>query len=273
MTISNRLFFLILIVIALSNLFGCATTGGFGERYMGEKYPSTIHVEMYALNEQSVANLARDGHKLIGKSEFNGPDLSWDKAIAQAKKVGAEIVLVQKIYTGTKQVAIPQTRYIQGKTYTANSYNTGNINVYNSTGSASGNFSGYSTQYITTPGHTQKSYIPYSVDRYDFTVWYYKKINNSMSSNFNKTPTNDESKKNEREELDFATPKKIKIKNIHSSADIYARPNFTASKIGKVYDRDDIDAIGEDEVWVKITMPNGNGIGYVQKTKVVFLEK
>ena len=50
---------------------------------------------------EDVANMASDGYELVGYSAFNGPEASKFQEVAQAKKVGAQVVLYGAKYTET----------------------------------------------------------------------------------------------------------------------------------------------------------------------------
>ncbi|MCH6590938.1 MAG: PDZ domain-containing protein [Proteobacteria bacterium] len=106
--------------------------------------------------------MLREGFFAIGWSSFNAGQISDEMAIAQAKKVGADRVVVYRIYRNTQSGNIPVTL---PNTQTA--YHSGS--VFGAGGSAM--YSGTSTTY-----GTQTTYIPYSIDKYDHTATYWRKI-------------------------------------------------------------------------------------------------
>lgn len=111
--------------------------------------------------EQDRIEMFREGFSMVGSSSFNAGQISDEMAIAQAKKVGADRVVVYKDYRNTQSGVIPLTL---PDTQTA--YHSGS--VFGSGGSAM--YSGTSTTY-----GTQTTYIPYSVDRYDYGATYWRK--------------------------------------------------------------------------------------------------
>lgn len=108
--------------------------------------------------EQDEMTMLREGFFAIGWSSFNAGQISDEMAIAQAKKVGADRVVVYRIYRNTQSGNIPVTL---PNTQTA--YHSGG--VFGAGGSAM--YSGTSTTY-----GTQTTYIPYSIDKYDHTATY-----------------------------------------------------------------------------------------------------
>jgi hypothetical protein len=116
-----------------------------------------------------------NGYVLIGYSSFNGKYEDIDNAKAQARKLGAHIVLIKSDYTNTEQISgslvLPDNR---------TTYSSGNINMntnYNSVYGYSntyGNYYGSSTTYGT-------KIVPYSnnIRRYDQVAQYYIKVDTS----------------------------------------------------------------------------------------------
>jgi hypothetical protein len=118
------------------------------------------------------------GYLLIGFSSFNTSNLSpyYQKlAIEQAKKVHASIVYLYGKYIGTVSGYMPISQYHPGQTMIVPSENSGTINLWSPHGYTLGNYSGFSTSYINTPGYTTTKYIPYSINRYDCLATYWIK--------------------------------------------------------------------------------------------------
>lgn len=122
-------------------------------------------------------NFARDIEMLapkhfvvIGQSSFNGEFEDQNKVIAQAKRVGATIVLVKSEYTNT-QTTTSSLFLPDNKT----TYHSGTANAYSSTGSAYGTYSGTSTTYGTKA-------VPFTTHqrRYDQNAVFLLKINPKM---------------------------------------------------------------------------------------------
>jgi hypothetical protein len=107
-----------------------------------------------------------NGYFQIGYSSFNGAIEDEDKIIQQAKKVGAQVVVVTSSFTNSVTSSIPITTNTPVTTYhqgTANSYGYG--------GSAYGTYSGTSTTYVPTT-----NYIPMTVNRYDQTAIFFRQM-------------------------------------------------------------------------------------------------
>lgn len=112
--------------------------------------------------EQDGITMLREGFFMVGGSSFNAGQISDEMAIAQAKKVGADRVVVYKDYTNTETGNIPVTQQTAQTTYHSGS-------VFGSGGSAM--YSGTSTTY-----GTQTTYVPYSIDKYNFVATYWRKV-------------------------------------------------------------------------------------------------
>lgn len=93
----------------------------------------------------------------IGTVAFNGPMGTPRQVVAQAKKVGAAVVVVSSQYTGTVQGAIPITTPTS-----MTSYSQGTATAFGPAGMATGTYNGTTTTYGTTT-----RYLPYAVQRYD----------------------------------------------------------------------------------------------------------
>ena len=109
--------------------------------------------------------LQENNYYRIGYSNFNASAIDSKKALRQAKKVGAAIVLIQSRYTNTVTGSIPYT--VSNPSQTVTSHHSGT--VY-----ASGGYGGYSgTSTTIVPGGYTTHQIPYSVNRYDYlaTFW------------------------------------------------------------------------------------------------------
>ncbi len=122
-----------------------------------------------------IKQLIKDGYSVIGVSTFNGAFTEQNKAINQAKEVGAQILLIGYKHTGSRQKIVPQTEYHPSQTATVQSYGSSNGNVNGYGGSASGHVSGQSTTYITLPGYTTTEYVPVTIERYDHLAIYLRK--------------------------------------------------------------------------------------------------
>ena len=149
---------------------GCVTTGGYGKFYQQEsfaEYERTENVRVYRYTEKDLQNLFSDGYIAIGQANFNAPHANQNQAIAQAKKVGAEVVLLSYQHTGTRQAALPMTQYHAPQTTIVRSRSYASGSAYGSGGYAHGSTRGYGTSYITSPGYTTTQYVPITIERYD----------------------------------------------------------------------------------------------------------
>lgn len=114
--------------------------------------------------DQDMLAMYTRGYGLVGYSSFNGPNKGVRGAIAQAKKVGATIVVVSAEYARTVSGVVPITTPT-----TSTTYSTGTVSAIGSSGqSAYGSYNGTATTY-----GTRTNYIPYSVDRYDQQAIYF----------------------------------------------------------------------------------------------------
>lgn len=109
----------------------------------------------------------REGFALIGYSSFSsGYNESEAEALRQGQRVSADLVVVSSPqYTGSVTTTIPITIPT-----TSTSHTTGTATVFGSGGSATA----YGNATTTTYG-TSTSYVPYTVDRYDYLGLYFVK--------------------------------------------------------------------------------------------------
>ncbi|MGH3430652.1 MAG: PDZ domain-containing protein [Terriglobales bacterium] len=119
-------------------------------------------------NGQAVVDAyLRQGYALIGYSSFNsGHRESESNAVAQGERVGADIVVViDPHYTGSVTTSVPLTTPTSQTSYT-----TGTATAYGSAGTATA----YGNSTTTTYG-TQTTYIPVTVNRFDYGALYFVK--------------------------------------------------------------------------------------------------
>ncbi|CAK7068079.1 MAG: hypothetical protein MEBIL_02246 [Bilophila sp.] len=170
-----------IVIIALLFLTGCSSNG-FNKFYEGmditelTKEPGyivedVVHVENLPdlPSKQIIQKMFSQCYDFIGFSSWEGPGNEGDKeAIEQAKKIGASYVLWRADYLRTQQGTMPITTYNQGGAVTT--FHSGGVN----SGSIFGTYSGTSTTYL--PGTTEINYIPYSIDRYNYTGLFFAKF-------------------------------------------------------------------------------------------------
>lgn len=113
--------------------------------------------------KRDIYSMFEDGYGFVGESSFVGPAASETGATAQAKKVGAAVVILSRNYQSTATGAIPITT----PTVTT-AYNSGTVNAYGGGGYASGIYNGTTTVY-----GSETTYVPYSIDRYNQRALYF----------------------------------------------------------------------------------------------------
>jgi S1-C subfamily serine protease len=150
----------------------------YGVPVVGEPQIRTSSGE--PLRDQEV--MYTDGYAAIGYASFNGPMANMQGAIAQAKKVGASVIVVSRKYTNTIQGTIPITMPTAETSYT-----NGTVNAYGSGGYASGTY-----QATTTTYGSQTTNIPYSINRYDQQAAFYIPLKRIGAGFLGRTLTQDE---------------------------------------------------------------------------------
>jgi PDZ domain len=173
----------ILIALAIISLAGCAPNG-FQKYYQPAQRPASIRVEpfsgepaIYTYSDDPKADARsanENGYVLLGSSSFYGPGniMTRDQLLAEAKNVGAEMVLVHSKYKDTLSGAVPYTVANPMQVSTVNT--TGTVNAYGTGGYATGTYSGQST--IMTPGGTTTHYMPYSISRNDTEATFWARV-------------------------------------------------------------------------------------------------
>jgi len=182
----NTIGWMLIALCALVNLTGCITTpNGFRKFYQDKAgtlitncapYSGSTKVYAAANPMNDVRDLYRNGYVLIGESAFQGPRQSNGALMSQAKKVGADIVLLSSAYLGSQQTAVPWIQYNPGQTYTTTSSGIVNANAWGSGGYAYGTGNYYGTSTTTTPGTYSTQVIPVTVHRYQYHAGYFRKM-------------------------------------------------------------------------------------------------
>ena len=116
--------------------------------------------------EADYQRMLEDRYGLVGYSSFNGANVNVDNALAQAKMVHAEIVLICSKHTGTRSGVAPLTL---PNTQTSTTTMSGSA-------IGSGGYGTFSGTAHTTAYGTQTTYIPYNIDRYDYFASYWIKL-------------------------------------------------------------------------------------------------
>jgi hypothetical protein len=174
-----------IVFCAITNLTGCATApNGFSQFYQYRAGAGITNALPYSgstktftgssTNDVKEAN--RNGYALIGVSAFQGPQQSDNALMAQAKKVGADLVLISCVYLGSEQGAVPWVQYHPGQSYTTTSSGTANANAWGSGGYAYGTGNYYGTSTTTSPGTFSTQMVPVTVHRYQYQAGFFRKV-------------------------------------------------------------------------------------------------
>jgi len=181
----KQLAWLLIASAALVSSTGCVTTpNGFSQFYQDMAGPGMTNLPPYSGTTKvfsasnptnDVKDLYRNGYWLIGASAFTGPPQSDGALVSQAKKVGADVVLLSSAYLGSSQAAVPWIQYQPGQTYTTTSAGTVNANAWGSGGYAYGTGNYFGTSTTTTPGTFSTQVIPVTVHRYQYEAGFFRK--------------------------------------------------------------------------------------------------
>jgi hypothetical protein len=111
---------------------------------------------------EDIPALQAEGWVVIGQSSFNGPKLDSDDALEQARKVGADRVVMYGALASTEHTVVPLTLPT-----TQTSFSNGTATAYGPAGTATA----YGSAVTTTYG-TETTYLPMTVRRYDGLAFY-----------------------------------------------------------------------------------------------------
>jgi hypothetical protein len=178
----GQICWLLMALAALINLTGCVTMNGFSQFYQDRAGANITNLPPYSGSTKIIPTsdsindakeLIRNGYGLIGSSEFSGPLQSDTALMSQAKKVGADVVLISATYLGSEQRVVPFTQYNPGQTSTTTSSGTVNANAWGSGGYAYGTGNYYGSSTTTSPGTFNTQYIPVTVQRYQYEAGFW----------------------------------------------------------------------------------------------------
>lgn len=176
------------VILSTVLLTGCATNP-FAQFYQDNMKLWPIAIQQRILPPSgepkiiSSLDMQEDGRHLeeqglvaVGFAGFRGGLGGQQQLLAQAKKIGADVVLYSSQFSHTEQGTIPWLSYQPGQTYTTHTYGTATANAYGSGGYAygSGTYSGNST--TTTPGTYSTQYIPYQRQVFDQGAVFWRRI-------------------------------------------------------------------------------------------------
>ena len=139
--------------------------------YLQEPLKPTKKVDYYTYsNENDITNAVAKGYRVIGYSGFTSTKAPTKaQAISQAKKIGADIVMVTWEYQNQETNSVPVMNYTPGTSSTTYS----NANAYGSNGSSA---YGYGTSTTYTQGTYSTSYVQQTTHRYAYGAYYLVKI-------------------------------------------------------------------------------------------------
>jgi hypothetical protein len=172
-------------------LVGCASTDGYREFYTpapgftpekvaemraapSASTPQVVHAGR--TDENAAREFARQGYKVIGYSSFtSGYSQNDDDAVEQGKKIGADLVVILgSEYAGSVTTSVPLT------TPTATtSFTNGTATAYGTGGSAVA----FGNSTTTTYG-TNTTYVPQTVNRYQYGAAYLVKWRYTLGVNY-----------------------------------------------------------------------------------------
>ncbi len=170
----------VLIALFVMSLAGCVTVNGYSKFYrstpgatperiaqLRASPPPEMPLVTHASKFPDAKPFYQQGYAVIGYSSFNsGHNEPDSEAIAQAKKLGADlVVIVDPNYTGSVTSQIPLTTPTSTTSYT-----NGSATAYGSGGSVTA----YGNATTTTYG-SKTTYIPMTVNRYDYGAVYFVK--------------------------------------------------------------------------------------------------
>lgn len=162
-----------IVFLLIASLAGCATSGyqrfyevhenakkGTDLQYLQPGETPTIHYSN-DLNQDALALMSK-GFLPIGRSVFNGPLEGKEQMAAQARRVGATVVLVSSSYTNTETKTMPLFLPNSSTTY-------GSGSVYDSGGGSAAYYGSSTTRGTTVVPVTSQQ------DRYDQEAAYFVK--------------------------------------------------------------------------------------------------
>ena len=142
-----------------------------------QPYSGTTEVYQSGDMKGDAERLVQRGYSLLGTSDFHGAGkVTREQLLAQAKEVGADIVLSASAFQGTREVAVPIVNYTPGAVATTTSNGTVNANAYASNGASAygtATYHGYST--TRTSGTVNTQFVPMTVESYSYDASFWRK--------------------------------------------------------------------------------------------------
>ncbi|MBD3272231.1 MAG: PDZ domain-containing protein [Elusimicrobia bacterium] len=168
-------------IFAFYGLTGCINPYHRHYQNMLEKWPESVKLlkETPEADEpklvtstdlkQDMLKMLENGYLLIGKATFKSPPIDAERALAQARTVGADVVFVNRQYVTTKTESVAMTEWLPDKTITTTETSTFKKNP----DSAPSIYQREVTQ--TLEGESYTRYVPRSTDYYRHTALFLKK--------------------------------------------------------------------------------------------------
>lgn len=160
-------------LLCLIMLSGCQSNyAKYYQSYMDEGHSRSKHVAVQHYTPETLRSAQRNGAVLIGASCFTASYTDQKLAVQQAKRVGANLLLIDIRYRSSVSGTMTLPQYHAGQTVTSTTYNSGAGSAYGYGGSVHGNYRGTSTTYTQLPGYTTYRSVPYTIHYNDHTAYY-----------------------------------------------------------------------------------------------------
>ena len=176
--------------------------------------------------EHETATMFEEGYELLGYSSFNAAEASDFHIRKQAKLVKASVVYRYSQYTNTESGVMPLSLPDTQTSYT------------NFSGSAYGSGGGYANYYgtaQTTQYGTKTTYVPYSVDRYNYFATFWAKMKPPLLG----VRVQDLSKE---QRSSLGTNKGVQVFAVIKSSPAYSADILNGDILRKISERDVVDA-------------------------------
>ena len=128
--------------------------------------------------------LLKDGYLMIGFSKFDGPSTNDGLAIAEARAVGADVVMIERKFSRTLTETVAVTGWSPSQTTETNE----NVTV---SGGRGVHTIDRRTE-TTTESEPETTYVPQAVDYYQYSATYWRKLEKPVFGAFVKDLTDDQ---------------------------------------------------------------------------------
>ena len=116
---------LLAISVAMCGILGCGNSYAKFYQHYGvlQKYPLSTQVTIRQYSPEVLASAQVDGAELIGHSRFVDQRAPSERAVEHAKRVGANLLLIDIQYVGTTSETTRVPRHHPGRTVTSTTRN------------------------------------------------------------------------------------------------------------------------------------------------------